>query len=228
VQTANATVRWSNRALGCAAVISCLLGATILVGWHTANPLLIQAHPVFTVARYSSGFGLIAVSFSLCFLAVGWRRWLLAGGALVILIGLISLGESLGRPLAAIQARLPAPPPGYAPTSLIQSDCSTAICFLLAGLAFFWLCRRTYTARNPLIVGMLCTPLVVLSILASFGYLTGSAASFGSQHFARMSIHETLGFLLTGLALFCFLFGRNGESKVHDLRWLPLTVSAGF
>src|SRR5215468_8010663 len=69
-----ATIRWSNVTIASTGGLVCALAASVLVGWHSGNPLLTGIHPVFIPMQYPSAVGFVACGLGFAALALGWRR----------------------------------------------------------------------------------------------------------------------------------------------------------
>jgi len=113
---------------------------------------------------------------------------------------------------------------------------NTAACFLLAGLALFFLQRSYYFANN--IVRFLALVIILMGILSLFQNLFGwdigideilfrvPKGTIGTSHFGLMAHSTALNFQLLGFAFFLFTFQRFKSSLLVEFSLVfPLSMS---
>ena len=198
---------------GCAVV----LGLLVLLGWHTHNVHLLQMIPTFAPMQYNAALGLLLCGSGLLALLGGWAR--LAGlcGALVMLLGVLTLSEYLsGIDLGIDQlfmqhfiAMATAHPGRMSP--------NTALCFMLLGTIVVVLRTSGHGARALLLTGLGSVAVIVLGLLACFGYLVQVKGGHGWAYVTDMAVHTAIGCILLGLGL---TVGVWRQGKVHPT-WAP-------
>src|ERR1043166_3149952 len=73
-----------------------VLGLLVLLGWHTHNVHLLQMIPTFAPMQYNAALGLLLCGCGVLALVGGWGRLAGVCGALVMLLGVLTLSEYLG------------------------------------------------------------------------------------------------------------------------------------
>jgi hypothetical protein len=71
--------------------ISALLGATVLIGWHTNNLTLLQLHTSFVAMVYNTALGFLICGIAVTFIAFNKPKFALIGGIYGTALGTLTL-----------------------------------------------------------------------------------------------------------------------------------------
>jgi len=206
-------------ALMCGGLTS-LLSAAVLFGWATHNQALIQVLPHFAPMQFNTALGFLLAGFGLISLASKRDTLALIFGIGCLLLGGTTLiqyvtGINFGIDELFMDAHVivkTSQPGRMAP--------STALSFALVGLTLI------IGHRNRQLQISLATSVIVLSLLAFFGYLTNVDGIYGWGNLTRMAIHTASAFLVLGVGIiFLGVFEENNK-KVDLWNLVPLTLSS--
>ncbi|HKA19899.1 MAG TPA: ATP-binding protein [Blastocatellia bacterium] len=196
------------------ALIACL----VLIGWLIGNPILTRVVPALPSMHPDTAVGLILGSTSLWFLTryrshQAMRRVAAGITVVVALLGFASLLEtfltmSLGANWWLNRSRLV--------QSLIGLPISTALNFLMLGIALFMLHFETRRGNHPSQILALTVATISLLTLLSYGY--GIAALYHLN--PGMSVH-------TGVAFILLSFGMLSAYPHRGLMAVATSESAG-
>lgn len=178
------------------AVALVLLGAVVVVGWHTQTTQLMQLHPDFVPMQFNTALGFIGSGLALFCLATGRTRLgSLLGFAIFASCGLTLLQYATGWQLGIDEFWMRAyltvetsHPGRMAP--------NTAVCFVLAGLALQL--YRLPQAGRVLLLPALGLLICCLGLIAASGYVLGTQVAYGWGSYTRMALHTALGFCALG------------------------------
>ncbi|NNF00156.1 MAG: response regulator [Pyrinomonadaceae bacterium] len=176
------------------------LGLIALIGWHAANPTLIQIHPSFVPMQYNTAIGFFLCGIGLILAFFRQKKAAAVFGITLALIGAATFsqyvfGMDLGIDEVLMKAYITVKsshPGRMAP--------NTAICFILTGMAltFFGLRGRKYLLSIVTCLGGIITALATVVL---FGYLADIPDLYPWQKLTHMAVHTAIGFVFAGLAL---------------------------
>ena len=203
-----------------------LLGALVLVGWHSGLPLLIQVHPSLVPMQYNTALGFLLIGLAMLGIHFGYGKISAALGATVALIGALTLIEYLFAVNLGIDQLFmehyitvkTSHPGRMAP--------NTALNFLLVGLYLAINFVAMKGQKKNILQTLLVSAVFVLSAVAFFGYLLELEAAYGWHTFTRMAVHTALGFMLFSAGILGNLIFHAAPASRRV--WLPLPVSAGI
>ncbi len=217
-----------------AAIAAALLGAAVIVGWHTRNIELIQISASFVPMQYNTALGFLLSGLGLALsistrasaaFAVAYR----AVSALVFLLGFLTLAEYVfGVDLRIDQlfmqhyVDLHTSAPGrMAP--------NTALCFTLVGLSLAIsvppYASRLGSARfSPAALSVLSALIFGLGLVAFTGYLTEMETAYGWGSLTKMAVHTAVGFLIISMGLHALAWQREAGRGDRLPIWLPWPV----
>lgn len=196
MHTASPQLTIEHLAIHTIALILCLLGAGVLLSWHSPH-LLAGLYPYATLMAYNTAIGFCACGLGLY--AIITRRWFLKSLASVVLIsiGLLTLLDLIiGIPLNTttwFEIFLTEPPVRNQPISP-----TTSTAFLLASGALLF--GYTSTGTNTVVACLLCVVILFLTLTAMLGQGFGVLPTFVWLGI-KMAPHTAIGFTLfaTGL-----------------------------
>lgn len=196
MHTASPQLTIEHLAIHTIALILCLLGAGVLLSWHSPH-LLAGLYPYATLMAYNTAIGFCACGLGLY--AITTRRWFLKSlsSAVLISIGLLTLLDLIiGIPLNTtiwFEIFLTEPPVRNQPISP-----TTSTAFLLASGALLF--GYTSTGTNTVVACLLCVVILFLTLTAMLGQGFGVLPTFVWLGI-KMAPHTAIGFTLfaTGL-----------------------------
>lgn len=214
----NTTLTLITMALGIALI---LLGMTVIVGWHTKTPLLIQIMPAFVAMMYNTALGFVFSGTAMLALVNG-NRWLVTFCAGIIMaIGLLTLLEYL------LQADLGIDNFFIEHDILVKTSHpgrpapNTALCFSLAGLALILAQQKT---QNWILASGFGSVVTGMGIIAFTGYLVGFESAYGWGNLTRMAVHTSLGFVILGTGILSYCWIQSSGNAKTPKSWLSVPV----
>jgi len=206
-------------------ILSVLLGALVLFGWHQKIPSLIQVHSSFVPMQYNTALGflfcggaLIVINFSSSFPCGVLGGTASAIGALTLIQYLFGLNFGLDEFFMKHYVLVKTSHPGrMAP--------NTALCFTITGisLAFYGFLNRS--KKTILIMEILGAIVAALGLVSLVGYLSNVEAAFGWGKMTRMAVHTSIGFIILGAAL---VFFSKASIKAETKPRFPTFLTIGL
>lgn len=214
----------------CCGAFAALLGIIFLWGWHTHNIKLLQLNHDFAPIKYNSSLGLLLCGSGLLFVALGFRRVAIIGSIYALVFGTLTLIEHIFhldllidqlfmKDYTAIQ--------GFYPGRIAPN---TAICFVLMGIALFIISKTKRSPGNCLGLMILGLMILILSLIASIGYLTGIEIGYGWGNFCRMSFYSAITWLVLSIGVITAALSDGGMQllaktvNVHIMFSLALII----
>ena len=197
----------------CAGVFSIVLGIIVLTGWHTDNETLIQVLPLFVPMQYNTALGFVLCG-ACMFLEMFRKQYsTVTIGALLIVIGSLTLleyliGQNLGidELLMKHYITVKTSHPGrMAP--------NTALCFALIGLSLLSSILFKKQIYQSLLKAILASLVFGLGVVAIFGYLIQLVPAYGWGNLTQMAIHTSLGFIAISIGLLTYIWRKDIISK---------------
>jgi sensor domain CHASE-containing protein len=198
------------------------LGLSVLVGWYTHIPTLIQVYSDFVAMQYNTALGFLLSGGALLALAGRKSRLALVFGAIVTLIGSLTLIQYIFDVDFRIDQLFmehyitvkTAFPGRMAPT--------TAVSFVLSGLGLASL--GGWENRHQMAPGILASLVMAVGLGTFMGYGLGTEAPYGWSHLSYMAVHTAGGFVVLGAGIFGHAM-RNVMARQSDPpKWLPATI----
>jgi signal transduction histidine kinase/CheY-like chemotaxis protein len=194
-----------------------VLGLLVLLGWHTHNVHLLQMIPTFAPMQYNAALGLLLCGCGVLALVGGWGRLAGVCGALVMLLGVLTLSEYLGDIDLGIDQLFMQHFIAMATAHPGRMSLNTALCFMLLGAIVVVMRTSVHGVRALLLTGLGSVVVVVLGLVACFGYLVQVKGIHGWAFFTDLAVHTAVGCMLLGLGLTA---GVWRQGKVHPT-WAP-------
>ncbi|MGB0910994.1 MAG: hypothetical protein ACPGYT_11580, partial [Nitrospirales bacterium] len=198
---------------------SILVGGLVLFAWTTNNIALIQIRPSLVPMSYlaalgftCSGIGLIQLN-RFSFSHARLLGILLLGISIFALTSTFSPGGLVsGFLLSHRQAQLQSISP------------STALCFLLSGIAFLCVADNRFAKNGTLIAGMLGALIFFLGSVGLLVNLMDVSQSDGWSQWVRMAVHVPGGF---GVLAIAFSWQNEQRKIIGSPEWMPVLVGLG-
>jgi two-component system NtrC family sensor kinase len=173
--------------------------------------------PTFAPMQYNAAFGLLLCGSGLLALLGGWAR--LAGlcGALVMLLGVLTLAEYLGGIDLGIDQLFMQHFIAMATAYPGRMSLNTALCFTLLGTIVVVMRTSGHGVRTLLLTGLGSAVVVALGWIAYFGYLVQIKGIPGWAYFTDMAVHAAVGCMLLGLGVTA---GVWRQGRAHPT-WAP-------
>lgn len=179
------------------------LGIAVLIGWMLDIAVLKSVLPELVTMKANTALGFVLAGGSLFAAnwsktAAVWRRAQFVLGALVVLIGLLTLGEyALAVDLGIDQLLFQAPVEPISMTPSGRMAVATAAGFSFTGLALLLLdCRRgRIGAQVAALIGNL------IGVLALLGYAYNVTTLYGIGAYSGVALHTAAGFVVINLGV---------------------------
>jgi signal transduction histidine kinase/DNA-binding response OmpR family regulator/HPt (histidine-containing phosphotransfer) domain-containing protein len=217
---------WSRLVMLIAGGLSAALGLVVIIGWHTHNQTLLRIHPDFIAMVYNT-----ALCFFLCgvgLVAVGFKRSMLAVpcGSAVIAVGLLSLVEHAGNVDLGIDQLLMTAWDTLGNTQPGRMAPSTALCFVLTGMAVLLMRVSLLPRVRPFLLGLIGCIILSQGVISVSGYLIGVKIT-GWGALIPMAVHTASGFAILGVGVMAFAWGDGRAGEAGAPYWLPIPVGVG-
>ncbi|MDX6559811.1 MAG: hypothetical protein QOF72_2860, partial [Blastocatellia bacterium] len=213
----------------CFGVLVAVLGAAVLVGWHTHSYRLIRVSPSFAAMVYNTALGLLLCGGSLLAASLERSRLAAVGGFYATIVGLLTLSEYIFGIHLGIDQLLMSHYVDGGGAGPGRMAVNTAMCFALIGPALLLLSfgrKRTYPRFAVNLIGLV---VVVQCIFAFSGYLLGSPSVYAWGTLTLMAGHTALGLSLLGSGLMALTWRDNkAPERVLVARWLPVMIAIGL
>lgn len=208
-----------------AAVAVVVIGGTVLMGWMPGG-LHERGGPKVDLGA--------ALSFVLCGISLflvqaeplaRWRRYfVLICSGMVALFALLTMSEQLaGKEFASVQRVMSALAGGQEQLASDRMTPTTALCFLLAGIALLLLTRMSPTRLIVSLRLSLATFVAGFGVVAIVGYAVEAVFGFTGWNFTGTSVVAAVPLMLLGLGQV------SATARRHDWTWaLERTTTVCF
>jgi len=209
---------------------SAALGLVVLFGWHTHTLSLLRIVPAFVAMAYNTALGFLLCGLGLMAVTRGDSRaarlTARTGGALAVVIGLLTLSEYLLGVSLGIDELLMKAYVRSGVTAPGRMAFCTALCFSLAGSALVLGGSRRFPCCS-LLTAVFGSVVIGLGVIALSGYFTGIVPYYTWGQFTRMAVHTASGFLVLGCGMVALAWRDDRIGRADAPRWLPLLVGVG-
>lgn len=230
-QTKNATLKiqgWAGWILIAVGFTISALGLSAIIGWYTRQLALVDFFPHTAPIQFNTALMLLATGVSFFLLKAGRLQPLIwIAGAIVVLATLILAEYGLNVNLG-IDTLFVEPFTTEMASSPGRSAPNTALCYLLVGIALWFLGHVPCRTRLAHITGLLGTLILVIAGPACVGYLFGLQEAYGWYQATRMAFLSSFAFILIGSSLMiCSWKLLIADEKHRSVAWftVPLSIS---
>ncbi len=207
--------------------ISVLLGFTVLVGWYLKSSLLVQIYPSFVPMQFNTALGFLISGAGLVFLCLNRPLLSTIMGYTVLLIGALTLLEyifswEIGIDELFMKHHITVKtmyPGRMAP--------NTALCFSLTGISLLVAGSLGKRFSSVLCLSIFGGLVLVLSSVATLGYLINIETAYGWGQLTRMALHTSVGFLILGSGAIALSLV-NIANILTSLSWVPAFSTGGL
>jgi hypothetical protein len=168
------TIWWYSAALG---VTALLLGLIVIVGWCMGNRTLVQVLPGFAPMQFNTALGFVLCGVALLSLAFGQDRWAAILGALIAMIGMLTLLEYVGDVDLGIDELLMKHDITTGTSHPGRMAPNTAVCFTLTGLWVVIPVFHFLPSHRAFVRVVLASFTLGLAVVALAGYFPLSAVT---------------------------------------------------
>ena len=202
------------------------LGLTVLAGWFSHTPALIQLLPHLPPMTRNAAACFVLCGLALLMVALGSRRWLVVVCAgMISAMSLLTIFEYVFSVSAGIDELLG---PSYVAVKLSSPGrmaSATAICFVLGSMALA-MTPRIPSKRSALVLGLNGSILAAVGMAASLGFALGSSDALAWGTLTRQALHTAVGFWVLGFGMMALAWHVEGNPAGAP-RWLPISVAMG-
>ncbi len=201
-----------------------LLGLSVLIGWYSHNITLIQVRPNFVPMQYNTALGFLFSGMGIVAIAVSRLRLAQACGAVVAVIGLLTLIEYIfGLDLKIDQLFMQhyvtvktSNPGRMAP--------NTALTFSFSGVFMLLQAKVFPGVPRSVVSGIFGSVIIALGMVPLFGYLTGVETAYGWGYLTRVAVHTAVGFIMLGLGIIAYTWHISRREDHGTPRWIPVVA----
>ncbi|MDH5510738.1 MAG: PAS domain S-box protein, partial [Nitrospinota bacterium] len=204
-----------------------LLGAMVVIGWHTHSKPLIQTLPGLVPMQYNTALGFLMSGAGLIFFRYGQGKACQVAGLIVLFLSGMTLLEYLSGLNMGIDELFM--------THYITVETShpgrmapnTALSFFLAGISLALSPAIGSTTRRAFIFAVLASLILAMSAMAFYGYLGGFEAAYGWGEMTRMALHTSLGFIMVAAGMIRVAWLESKPDGDILPVWLPVPLVVG-
>jgi PAS domain S-box-containing protein len=199
-----------------------LLGLTVLIGWYTHNPTLIQVLPNLVPMQYNTALAFLLGGAGLLLNQYKRPRLSLACGGIVLLLGLLTLFQYIFWLDFGIDQLFMEHYITVATSHPGRMAPNTALSFMLTGIILAAINPILRLKKRSRVVGILGSVLLALGVVALFGYISGVETSYGWGNLTRMAVHTSIGFIIFGVGILAWAWRYDEIEATRTPRWHPV------
>ena len=201
------------------------VGVMVMAGWYAHWTSVVQLMPHLVPMKFNTALGFALCGLSLYLLTTCRSQLVPWLGAVITLLGMITLIEFvLGRNLGIDELFFKYYVMLATETSGRMSPL-TASCFSFLGLALTITGSKGRTKLRMTLIGVLTCVVAVISAVAVFGYSFGIESAYGWGSYSRMALHTAITFLALSAGLLTWAYGAANKGNSDFTRWLLVTGS---
>lgn len=214
---------WPKRLAVASAVFMVALGLTVLVGWFSHTPALIQFVPQLPPMTRNAAACSLLCGLALLMVVFRCPRWLtVVCAGIVSAISILTIVEFVFGVNAGIDELLGSPYIPIRVSSPARMAPMAATCFALGSLGLL-LAPRILSKRYALLLGLNASIIAAAGIATCMAFALGSSDAFGWGQDTRASLPAAVALLALGLGMLALAWRLDPE-QVGIPRWLPVSV----
>ena len=210
-----------------AAGLAAGLGLAVIIGWMSHQAILIQIFPQYAPMQYNAAICFVMSGWGLALLMLRRRRLVTIMGAIVVVIGGLTLLQYLGDVNFGIDELFWQHQITVKTSHQGRMAPNTALAFVLIGGAQILMARALHIEMARLATEMSALLVFTLGVIALIGYLTGLKPAYGWAQFTDMALHSAAGLLVLSIGLIAAAW-RLGEGRGPCTEgWTPILAGLG-
>ena len=212
---------WSTRLTASAAAFIVALGLTVLAGWFSHTPALVQLLPDLRPMTRNTAACFLLCGLALLMVARGSRRWpVVVCAGLVSAVSILTIVEYVFRVSAGIDELLGPSYLGAGVWSPGRMSPSAATCFAIASIGLL-LAPKVLSKRYALLLGLNGSIIAAVGIATSMALALGSGDAFDLRDVTRAAPLSAVGLLVLGVGMLALAWHVEAD-PAHTPRWLPI------
>ena len=215
---------WPTRLAAGSAVFIVALGLTVLAGWFSHTPALIQLLPQLPPMTRNAAACFVLCGLALLIVALKGPRWLVVACAgTVSAVSVLTIIEYVFGVNAGVDELLGPSYIALRPSSPGRLAPVTAICFALGSIGLL-LAPQILSKRSALLLGLNGSIIAAAGIATSMAFALGSSDAFGWGDVTRVAPHTAVGLWALGAGMLALAWHVETD-PAGTPRWLPISVA---
>ncbi|MBF0428481.1 MAG: hypothetical protein HQL94_06115 [Magnetococcales bacterium] len=197
------------------ASIVCLVGVSVMVGWHLHLESWIRIHPKLVPMVYNTALSLFFSGMALLALHRNNSGWAALLATIPFVFGVVNMAQYVFDVDFGIDQLLMAYTMQSGQLAPGRMASSTAFCFIVFTVAVisFYFSNKKYVVIIRIVSGLL---MMAIGAFAMFGYFISLYTQVPWGHFASMALHTALSMILLGGCLVRLGWGSERSRDGHD------------
>ena len=208
------------------AVFSVALGVTVLAGWLSHTPALVQFLPHLPPMTRNAAACFVLSGLALFMAARGRARGMVVACAGAVgVVSLLTVLEFAFGVDAGIDELLG---PSYITVKLSSPGRMSpvgALCFALFSIGLMT-APRIVSKRPAFVQGLSGSTLAAVGMASTMGFALGSSEAFGWGNLTRLALNTAIGFWVLGSGMVALAWQLDAD-PADSPRWLPISVAMG-
>ena len=208
------------------AVFSVALGVTVLAGWLTHTPVLVQFQPHLPPMTRNAAACFVLSGLALFMAARGSARGMVVACAGTVgVVSLLTVLEFAFGVDAGIDELLG---PSYITVKLSSPGRMSpvgALCFALVSIGLMT-APGMVSKRPAFVQGLSGSFLAAVGMASTMGFALGSSEAFGWGSLTRLALNTAIGFWVLGSGMVALAWHLDAD-QAGSPRWLPISVAMG-
>jgi PAS domain S-box-containing protein len=208
------------------AVFVIALGLTVLAGWFSHTPALVQVLPQLPPMMRNTAACFMLCGLALLMVALRSPRWpLVVCAGIVSAVSVLTIVEYVFGVNAGIDELLGPSYIAVKTSSPGRMSQAASICFALGSTGLL-LAPKILSKRNALLLGLIGSIIAAVGIAASMAFALGSSDAFGWGDVTRAAPLTAIGLCVLGFGMLALAW-RVETDPADTPRWLPISVAIG-
>jgi hypothetical protein len=209
------------------AVFIFALGLTVLAGWFSHAPALVQFLPQLPAMTRNAAACFLLCGLALLMESLRGPRWLVvACTGIVSVVSVLTIVEFVFSVNAGIDELLG---PSYITVKLSSPGRMapvSAICFAIGSIALL-VAPKILSKRAALLLGLSGSIIAAAGMATCMSFALGSSDAFGWGGVTRVALHTAVGLWVLGFGILALAWHVETD-QVGTPRWLPISMAIGI